>query len=83
MEKLIRCYRYAIVPSSVQRKGTPTRKEQREASKPITPTTSTPPTGGRPNSCVTSRHFATGALLPNPQYQSWNISRQECYWVCT
>jgi hypothetical protein len=24
------------------------------------------PTGGRPNSCVTSRHFATGALLPNP-----------------
>jgi hypothetical protein len=32
MEKLTRCYRYAIVPSAVQRKGTPTRKEQREAS---------------------------------------------------
>jgi hypothetical protein len=30
---------------------------------------------GRPNSCVTSRHFATGALLPNTQHQSLNISR--------
>src|SRR5271165_2092370 len=29
---------------------------------------------GRPNSCVTSRHFATGAVLPNSQHQSLNIS---------
>src|SRR5271166_5572368 len=29
--------------------------------------------GVRPNSCVTSRHFATGALLPNTQHQSLNI----------
>src|SRR5689334_6587857 len=28
------------------------------------------PNRGRPNSCVTSRHFATGALLPNTQHQS-------------
>ena len=31
------------------------------------------PIRGRPNSCVTSRHFATGALLPNTQHQSLNI----------
>jgi hypothetical protein len=32
MEKIIRCYRYAIVPSSVQREGLLREKEQREVS---------------------------------------------------